>query len=116
MGQIRPPKHEQSRRMEGRPLPPLTQHLKDWTPRELIEAADAVRLMRESPGWAALTRAVDDRLRAEQIAAMRSTPHGESARHERMIGQWAGLTEVAQIAEGIVRLGEEAEREQREAA
>ena len=90
---------------------PITRHLENWTRPELADAAEAVKAMRESEGWKALQRGIEDRLHKEQADLMRSGPHGDAAKYERTVGQWAGLREVDAIAEGIVRLGEQAARE-----
>lgn len=95
---------------------PVMEHLSDWTRLELAEGADAVKAMLESDGWKAVERSIEDRLRFEQRMLMASSPSGDDDRYERTIGQWAGLRQARAIAEGVVRAGEQAEREMRDAA
>lgn len=92
--------------------PPLKDHL-GWTRDELAAAASEVEGFMESDAWAAIERSIEDRLRHEQLIAMRSSPTGNDPAHERMLGQWAGLRQLRPIAEGIVDAGKQAERDMR---
>jgi hypothetical protein len=74
-----------------------------------------VKGLLESPGWEAIQRSIEDRLRFEQRMTMTAPPSGDDsaarAKYERMIGQWAGLRQASAIAEGIVAAGEAAAKE-----
>lgn len=94
---------------------PLYEHL-DWSRPEAASASEAVKTMLESDGWSVLQRSIEERLSFEQKALMVSPVRESEETYERLIGQWAGLRRVVAIAEGIVRYGEQAEREMREAA
>jgi hypothetical protein len=94
--------------------PPSTEHLVEWTNHELADAAEAVQALKETEGWKAIERSIEDRLRFEQRVMMMNGPTGEDAKYERIVGQWAGLRQVRAISEGIVRAGEEAARRLRQ--
>ena len=91
---------------------PLYDHLYEWSRDEIANAGDDVAALLDSPGWAALMRSLEDRLRFEQKLLMGSAPQ-EDARNQRTFGQWAGLRQVRGLAEGIVRAGKEAQARMR---
>lgn len=91
---------------------PLDPHL-DWPRPELSQARIDIQAMCESPGWAALMRAVDDRLKFEQRVQMDSMPGQGDAQWERQIGRLDGMRRVEGLALGIVAAGEKADAETR---
>lgn len=64
----------------------------------------------EQEGWAILMDSIERRLRHEQKTLMKSQIRPEE-NYDRVIGQWAGMERVEQIAKGIVAAGEEAKAE-----
>jgi hypothetical protein len=103
---------EQERR-EPLTHPPLFNHLEleGWSRDEMAEAAEAVATLMETPGWAAILKSIEDRLRFEQKVMMTSTPTDDEPKRERVIGQWSGLRSITAIAEGIVRAGDQVAQE-----
>lgn len=93
--------------------PPLFEHLEieGWSRDDLETAAADVKALMETPGWNAVLKSIEDRLRFEQKVMMMSRPTGDEDSHERTVGQWAGLRSITAIAEGIVRAGEAVAKE-----
>lgn len=92
--------------------PPLYDHLEieGWSRDELATAAADVEALMETPGWAAILKSIDDRLRFEQKVMMIGGTVEEQT-HDRVVGQWNGLRTITAIAEGIVRAGNEVAQE-----
>jgi hypothetical protein len=93
---------------------PQTIHLNElWERPEAVTAKDQVAAMLETPGWARLLEAIDARLRTEQRTMMRTRP-GSDQEYDRIIGRWAGMSDIAAFAEGIVKHGKEVETQLRQ--
>lgn len=101
-----------------RPIP-VHDHLEGWSRDELATASADVKELMETDGWKAIERSIEDRLRFEQKALMAGgpqalgvmQPEGHEEKFDRVMGRWFGLRQARAIAEGLIRAGEEVERE-----
>lgn len=96
---------------------PLTKHLDllEMSNGEAATAKDAVKAMVESEGWKVLMRAIDARLKFEQLQQMNSAPGQGDAIWERQIGRLDGFRRIEELALGVIEFGEAAEATQRAA-
>lgn len=93
---------------------PFLAQLQDWDSERLFAAADAIRALQVTPGWAVMTRmlelarnSAEDRMRYGKIL--------EQAEYARNLGVITGLESVEKAGEAIL-LRAEAVQKQLEAA
>lgn len=91
--------------------PAMTRHVdREWRGAErlpdLIEAAEAVEVMRATPGWDALIRVVEREIRLISTGLERGMATDHAAEYAKQHGRLGGLRSVMEAAEAIVARAE----------
>jgi hypothetical protein len=100
--------------------PAMTRHVeREWRGAErlsdLIEAAEAVEVMRATPGWDALIRVVEREIRLISTGLERGMATDHAAEYAKQHGRLGGLRSVMEAAEAIVERAEVRRRQAEDA-